>query len=245
MKISSSIVFAIVIAVTFAEVPSFIKVCGRRDPNLDKCVLNSVNSLREKLRVGIPEMHVPALEPLVIDNGLPLSSSKDLMAYARNVKLYDIYSFHLKNLHIDLEKKRIDVHIALDSVRLTGDYNVTAKIVVPVSGRGPIDIRTKAIDAKVVVLFKFINTKKGVRVFFSEMTCKLSIDGYTSKFLHTEQSDDNTFDEVINSVINDQQKEILASVTPQLEKIISERVLGIANQIGSHFTYDELLPDRE
>ncbi|KAK0082831.1 hypothetical protein PV325_009776 [Microctonus aethiopoides] len=244
MRALSSCIFAIVIAITFAEVPSFIKVCGRRDPNLDTCVLNSVNALRDKLRTGIPEIQVPPLEPLALDRGLPLSNAKDLMAYARNVKLYNIHTFKVKNLHVDLEKKRLDIHISLDSIRMTGDYNITTKIVVPVTRMGHIDIQTKAIDARAVLHFKFINTKKGPRIFFSEMTCKLSIDGYTSKY-HGTQEPDDTFGDVINSVINDQQKEILESITPQLEKVISTRVLEIANQIGTHFTYDELLPDRE
>lgn len=45
---------------------SYIKVCNRKDPEINNCVVNSIEQLRSKLKIGIPELEVPAIEPLLL-----------------------------------------------------------------------------------------------------------------------------------------------------------------------------------
>lgn len=51
--------------------PSFAAVyvlpCSRSDPEINTCIKNSFNHLRPYLRNGLPELKVPALEPLNIE----------------------------------------------------------------------------------------------------------------------------------------------------------------------------------
>lgn len=44
----------------------YIKACKRSDPDIDRCITKSIGDLRDKLRTGIPELEVPAVEPLVL-----------------------------------------------------------------------------------------------------------------------------------------------------------------------------------
>lgn len=144
---------------------------------------NSVEALRDKLRTGIPELKVPALEPLEFPQGLPLAHSRDLMAYARNVKLYDIYKFDINSLAVDLDTKKIDLDIHFKSLKLKGDYDVSAKIVVPVNGKGPVEIDAGKQKNNLFFIFLifnlncfffFIFEKKKFSFFFSnrKYTCK-------------------------------------------------------------------------
>lgn len=81
-------------------------------------------------------------------------------------------------------------------------------------------------------------------MYFPSMTSKLSIESYNSKFIAREGSD-ATFGEVINSVLNTGKQEIIEGITPSLERVISAKVLELANTICKNFTFDELFPDRE
>uniref|UniRef100_A0A182RG70 Uncharacterized protein n=1 Tax=Anopheles funestus TaxID=62324 RepID=A0A182RG70_ANOFN len=58
----------ICIAGTFAAVPSSIKVCSRNDPDLNRCITESVNDLRPRLATGkiSDEFRIPPLEPLAL-----------------------------------------------------------------------------------------------------------------------------------------------------------------------------------
>lgn len=48
------------------SIASYIKVCSRKDPEINKCVFNSIEQLRDKLTTGIPELSVPSIEPLTL-----------------------------------------------------------------------------------------------------------------------------------------------------------------------------------
>lgn len=43
-------------------------MCKRKDPEINKCIINSIETLRDKLKHGIPELDVPAIEPLRLPN---------------------------------------------------------------------------------------------------------------------------------------------------------------------------------
>lgn len=119
---------------------SYIKVCGRRDPDLDGCVKKTIEVLRPKFKIGIPELDVPSADPFFLEEGLPLANSRDLQASARNVNLHNFSNFELNGLHIDLEKKKIDFDVFFRNIKLDGDFDVKAKIVVELKGTGPIEI---------------------------------------------------------------------------------------------------------
>ena len=117
----------------------YIKVCGRWNPQLDQCIQNSVEAIKEKLRSGIPEIDVPSLEPMHVDR-MELADLPNFKASAHDVKLYGLSDFHINKLHLDTKKQQIDVELTFKQVTLDADYDVDAKILVPVAGTGPINI---------------------------------------------------------------------------------------------------------
>lgn len=48
-------------------VAEYILPCSRSDPALDACIKRSFNHLRPYLARGLPELGVPAVEPLLIE----------------------------------------------------------------------------------------------------------------------------------------------------------------------------------
>lgn len=56
-------------------VADYIHICKRNDPQLSQCIINSINALLPRLKVGIPELNVPAVEPLLLP-GSPLLDTK-------------------------------------------------------------------------------------------------------------------------------------------------------------------------
>ncbi|XP_012275265.1 uncharacterized protein LOC105696955 [Orussus abietinus] len=240
-----SIPVALVLATTvvFAEVPSYIKVCGRRNPNLDQCVIDSVNALRDKLKEGIPELDVPSAEPLVVDKVI-FSDTNEFKAVAEPVELRGLTSFNLKTVHVDLEKKQIDLTADFDSIKLDAIYDVHAKILVNFVGKGPIKINVEGVDIKVTLNYELVDHKGKQYVYFPTMSLKLNVKDFKSVFTPPPGTD-KTLAESINTVMSTNRQEVLKTINPNLEKAISERVLQVANMICKKFTFDELFPDRE
>lgn len=76
------------------------------------------------------------------------------------------------------------------------------------------------------------------------MTTKLTVGDYTAKFDPVD-GPNSTLSMAINNVLANSRQELIDGTTPNLEKTISTRILGMANKLCKHFTYDELFPDRE
>jgi len=72
---------------------SYIKVCKRKDPELNKCVVNTIENLRNKLKTGIPELNTPPVEPLVLKHMRLLRNSQSTR-----------FDFNLTNIQVIISK---------------------------------------------------------------------------------------------------------------------------------------------
>lgn len=241
--ISCQILFvAFLVGFAAAEVPSYIPVCGMKNPKLDECIENSVIALREKLRQGIPELDIPPAEPLKIDQ-MKLMDQPNFKAIASDIKLVGLLTYKINHLHFDMEKQQIDIDVNFDNIKLDALYDVNAKIIVPIVGKGPITLSTDNVGAKVILHYKFVEHGGKRYSYFSSMTLDLDVKDYDVEF--RADNFDKTLQDAIRQAMGDSHQEILAATKPNLEKGISEIVLSMANKICKHFAFDELFPDRE
>lgn len=95
--------------------------------------------------------------------------------------------------------------------------------------------------AKVSMKFQTVERRGRKLMYFPTMTTKLTIKDYTATFMPGNEA--NPVAQAINSVLVTSRQEIIVSMTPNLEKAISTKVLEVSNRICKHFTYDELFPD--
>lgn len=87
-------------------------------------------------------------------------------------------------------------------------------------------------------------TRNGERyVFISKMTLNLDIKGFYME-LEQNQNQLNQLREIVRNFIGNNQEEIIRSVKPILEDVISRWTISLSNNITKHFTYEELFPDR-
>ncbi|KAK2576593.1 hypothetical protein KPH14_005263 [Odynerus spinipes] len=238
-------IFYVLLLAVFAsaEIPSYIHVCGRRNPKLDDCIRESIDNMKDKFLVGIPELDIPSINPLIVRN-VKLAELPNFQASADNVKMYGLGQYTIDDLHLDLDKKQIDFTVSFNSMKILADYDVNAKIIVPVVGHGPIEMTTENVKAKITMLYKIIKRNNKNYAYFYSMKTKLEIQDFTADF-KDQSGADSTLTTAINAALIDSKKEILDSTVPNLEKKISETILEISNQVCKHFHYEELFPDRE
>lgn len=76
------------------------------------------------------------------------------------------------------------------------------------------------------------------------MTTKLEVGDYHAYFTPS-TGPNHPLTEALNSVLENNKQELIGSTLPNIERAVSFRVLEVSNKICKHFTYDELLPNRE
>lgn len=86
--------------------------------------------------------------------------------------------------------------------------------------------------------------KNGTKyAYIPRMKVELGVKGYETSYMMSNETL-SVFQEAVEHFIGSNQREIIDTVKPYIERVVSERCLIAANQIIKHFTYDELFPDR-
>ncbi|XP_039306728.1 uncharacterized protein LOC105203864 [Solenopsis invicta] len=234
--------FAFVAVYVAAEIPSYIHVCGRRDPKIDQCILNNVNNLKSKICQGIPELDVPSNDPFVIDT-LALTNTSDIKLYIRNAQLTGLCDFKINNFSINIDTLHYNFEILFDQLRANTTYDFEIRLLVPVVHQGQLYITSDNVGANVTLDFNVV-TKRGQKyTYLAKIKINFNIKGYTAKY-DADEERYGQLREIIRDFIGRNQKEIISSLKPTLEEIISRQIVLLANNIVKHFTYDELFPDR-
>lgn len=117
-----------------------MKICSRNDPNLNKCARNALYSLKERLPYGIPELYIPATEPLVIPE---IKMNQDtgavyVKSIYKNVEIYGLSNFTIKSINVEPTKMKFNTVMAFSNITINADYMIDGKIMmIPLTGSGP------------------------------------------------------------------------------------------------------------
>ncbi|KOB66670.1 Takeout/JHBP like protein [Operophtera brumata] len=117
----------------------YILPCSQSDPQLDNCIKNSFNHLRPYLAKGLPDLGVPAVEPLFIDRLVMENSAGPVRVTAAfsNITVMGPSNYTITKIRSDLKKLRIDMGLVLPRIEITGRYEVSGQVLLfPVRSQG-------------------------------------------------------------------------------------------------------------
>ncbi|GLV39169.1 uncharacterized protein CBL_06220 [Carabus blaptoides fortunei] len=117
------------------NLPSYIKRCKYTTNGkiLGECVKNVFIDLKDKFISGIPEMHIPVLDPFEIneiDFNTGSGSSIGLESRFSNVKISYTKNVILENVNIDIPNVLCTIELKFPMLRLTTNYNLTGQIMI-------------------------------------------------------------------------------------------------------------------
>lgn len=95
----------------FFSPAEYIKVCSQNDPHIAVCINNSIEEIRPRLLKGIPELDVPPLEPLSLQE-ITLQRGPDgakIEATVKNIKVKGPGTFIIKSLRYVCLTRRFQI----------------------------------------------------------------------------------------------------------------------------------------
>ncbi|KAL6255417.1 hypothetical protein P5V15_013752 [Pogonomyrmex californicus] len=241
MFVTVFIVTFIVNCVT-AEIPSYIHVCGRRNPKLDECILENVENLKDKICEGIPELDIKPNNPFVLGK-LDISDTPNSKISLRDTQVTGLCDFVVKYFHTDLENLHFDINLLFKRIQMNATYDFDIRLLVPIASKNPVYIITENVEAKVNMDMKIINKDNKRYVYMSKMKINLDIKGYDAEY-GLNNAELSQLNQVISNFIGNNQEEVIKVFKPALEEIVVKRILSLSNDIVKHFTFEELFPDR-
>ncbi|CAH1118060.1 unnamed protein product [Phaedon cochleariae] len=227
-----------------AVLPPYIKVCNRNSPDVTKCIINSVEELRPKLKEGIPELHVPSIEPLPLEQIQMRSgpNTAKIDANITNLMVWGPSSFEIIDLKPDIKKNRFIFRINVPQIYFEGDYDINMNILVlKYKGQGPITGNFTNLGADVLLKGRLVKFDGVTHLQFQKFTIHLNVEK-SYLYLANLFSGNRNIGRATNQVVNDNSDLFLNEIMPNLESALADKFTEVANIICKTFAYDELFP---
>ncbi|KAL6428591.1 hypothetical protein ACFW04_007902 [Cataglyphis niger] len=231
--------------VAFAAIPSYIKVCSRNDPEINKCVFNSIEQLRSKLVTGIPELSVPSIEPLILKHVRlargPNGARLDINL--TNIQVFGPSTFKIRDLKIDPKTVSLTFKIDFDKLDFRGKYQINAQILLlKLVGEGGLTGSFLDYSSDCILKsYKVVRNNKSY-VVFEKMKFDITINKALIN-LDNLFNGDPILGPASNEVLNANSDLLVDEIKPVLEDALADLFTDVANKITEAFTYDELFPN--
>ncbi|XP_059049445.1 uncharacterized protein LOC131844548 [Achroia grisella] len=121
--------------------PDYFPSCKRNDPQINKCILDGIESMRPQLKNGIPEVNIPSIEPFVVptlklDRNVP---NLRIKATIRQAKAFGASNFKIEKLKINLNNKyAAEVKISIPKLMVITEYDIQGSrlLTLDINGKG-------------------------------------------------------------------------------------------------------------
>lgn len=118
-----------------------LRQCNVKDQDsLDQCLYHVLDSIRPFLHDGIPEWHVPSLEPLAIQ-GVSLnqgSGNTRIRASFDELKVTGLSNYTITYVRSSPAQYKFSIGLQFPKLNITGKYDILGNLLlIPIKGRGP------------------------------------------------------------------------------------------------------------
>ncbi|RZC39114.1 JHBP domain containing protein [Asbolus verrucosus] len=223
------------------ELPSFIHVCHRADPNMKQCLMAAVEDIRPYLVTGLPEYNIPSLEPLVMQD-LISEDAAGMKITTSNVSAYGCSDFFVRGMDIDTDAHLYKLYIDIPKLRIQSHYSVDGKLLLlPIRGNGNMEANITECVSTTIMQGELYekNGESYLRFVSSKLSAQIG-GGHVR--LENLFNGDKLLLGVLNDVINKNLDAFLKELMPIVEKALAAKFLEIANDIVAPFTFDQLFP---
>lgn len=231
--------------IKFVKFPaSFIKTCNQSDARLGSCIRNSILSLRPHLANGIPELNIPSLEPLFVDEiKITQSGGIQLSAVFKNISITGATNFRLRSVRADVESDKFRMKIWFPSLVMRASYELRGQLLMmPINGRGMCAGNFTDIDGILSMKLKRVNRgdKEHYQVEF--MQIEFNIGGAKVQLDNLFENGDAELSRSMNHFINENWRMVTAELRPTLEKTIGDILADVANKFFEVYPIKMLIP---
>ncbi|CAH1130176.1 unnamed protein product [Ceutorhynchus assimilis] len=223
------------------KIPEFIHPCHRSDQHLFQCVNKSIEYLRPRLIIGIPELGIQALEPfkinkIVIFDGKDPSGSR---GYLTDVEAKGAGMFQVTKIRVDNNKNIYRIGVEIPSLELEGMHNFDLNVFgLAIKSAGKYYSKSTHIHGQAILQGSLGQNN---RLTFKSMALKLKTDNLDMK-LESKFPENPILDQAITEIVHNNNAELRKLLAPITEKVMVDILLPICNNIVKDFNYDELFP---
>ncbi|KAH8383290.1 hypothetical protein KR009_007838, partial [Drosophila setifemur] len=219
------------------ERPSWLQTCKRSNPNENKCFRQLFEGCFPALAAGVPEIGVKSFEPLNIDQVSVSKGSGNLVLSGgfQNLIIRGPSNATVKRANLDLDRRLLNFELELPKLRIRAKYNLKGNILLlPLVGSGDVAMALKNVHTTVYTRISLRNeTRTGDEIIhIDEMKVGFEV-GAMRIHLKNLFNGNDILAASINSFLNQNGKEVIAELRPDLELGLADIFHGLWNNVFS------------
>ncbi|KAF5308807.1 hypothetical protein FQR65_LT06040 [Abscondita terminalis] len=234
-----------ILLVLSKNIPSYVKFCRKNDPDLGKCILNSSNEIVKHGYEAIPDMDLPALDPLHINK---VSVDTDGSVVKIHVDLIDCIFKNVANsrtnhFEADLEKARFSGRLYFPNTTATSNYTMTGKIInFDIQAKGSLSFEAINTTSEVEWYGSYYMKNNKKHMIINKIETKTNVQEIKIYFYKL-FGDNEELTDSVNKIINENIQELKKDLEGIIEKTIGEVSMTYFNRVLNVLSVDELFPD--
>ncbi|CAG9811071.1 unnamed protein product [Chironomus riparius] len=246
-QISLIFVAAVAISCSYGvsgALPSSVKICHRNDPQINECIIKSIEQLRPRLAAGSlgDGFDLPKIEPFAIQS-IKVGTTQDFKVSLKNVLIKGASNFRIEKLRANVNDIKVDVIVNFPKLDIKANYDLIIKIFgqnLDNKGDGFIKLE----NARARVSLKGSKYSKDGKEYIKFDRFRLKVQPGTIRQLKLSNlfQNDRNIEEAANAFITANSDFLLQNVYPTIEKDLAELLTNVANELAKNATYDELFP---
>ncbi|XP_037036850.1 uncharacterized protein LOC119074672 [Bradysia coprophila] len=223
--------------------PEYIKQCRQSDPRLIECLKNSLHHLKPYLAQGIPEIEMPSVEPFLMDS-LSLQLTGGPQGYRvtlKNMEIFGASNYTVNSVKLSRNGAPFEASITIPRLSIRAKYTSSGVlIIIPASGQGDFDATLDgvAVDLKGTVSNEIKST--GTYMHVESLVLNLNVKKVRMNIAKVFKNN-RILTEATNLFLRENGLEVLKAMQPQLQKKLSAKFSGIANQLLLHVPVEQFL----
>ncbi|TGZ50586.1 uncharacterized protein [Temnothorax longispinosus] len=232
-------IFAFVFVTAYAadEIPSYIHVCGVKDPNYTECFVDNVNRVLGKLCLtGIPEFNVLPIEPVIIEEIVIYDTDK-LKLNIKDSKVRGICDFDITSSHI-IPETYYKFNFILKHLTMNSTYDFDIRVLVSLANKGIVYVSADDVEGELTIELKTVTKGGKTQIYVAKVTTNIDLKTFNYEFDDSEK-DLVQLHEVMRNTISESEKDIIIKVKPKLEEVVSKLSMSVINTI-LYDRYDQL-----
>ncbi|XP_043274345.1 protein takeout-like [Venturia canescens] len=210
--------------------PEYVKPCSRSDPQLKTCLIDALHHLRPYLKVGIPDIKLPSVEPFHMDE-LSLSLTGGANGY--RVRLRDLLVRGASNFTVDEIKlgSPFEAIVRMPALVLDAHYSSSGVLIIlPASGNGTFHATFGKARALVRGIVSTAVRNGKTYLYVENLDVKLSVKDVNMRVTKI-FNNNRILTEATNLFLRENGQEVLKAMEPQLKLKLSALFAGIVNQL--------------
>ncbi|VVC25555.1 Haemolymph juvenile hormone binding [Cinara cedri] len=229
----TSVLLCAVNAAPSSKLPKDFVVCKLKDPALNECIKNGLQSSIPLLSKGVPNLGLLPLDPMRITT-LDINQGTGSVKIKLSLKDVEILNFHTLVIdELNCDPKTYSLNLTLhtkEPIRVESLYTSKGSILImPINGNGTLKIAYDDFKANIRMVFKPElkngNTYLVIETFYWGFTTSKMHQSYTNLIGGNKALKDN-----VNLFLNENWEEVLNDFKPAITEALSEYFITIAHQ---------------